>query len=358
MPLFERSLKTEFWLTGLAAFGGLSAIVLTIAIVRLLGIAALGNLLETGVFPLVAFNYMRMLPVLLSLALFLAIYIALTRQIQDHEAVIWSTSGLAPNTWFKPIFRFALPITLAIAAISLVVQPWLAAKRASFEAQEGQQRQSLFLSPGSFTESAAENRIVFVEGVDEKGTEARRVFIADSQANEWGVTLAETGYVTEKDGDRRLHLQDGTRYEYAAGEAQYRILNFARFWTLLEAAPTSQRNASIQQLDSLSLLQNPQPAHLSELYWRIGFPVSAFVLAFMALPLSRFNPRNGRSLNILFAILIYAVYNNLITFTESLIGSSRIGFGWGIVSVHGTALAIFSVLYVWRMNPLRRPWRG
>lgn len=51
--------------------------------------------------------------------------------------------------------------------------------------------------------------------------------------------------------------------------------------------------------------------------WRIGMPVSAVILALMAIPLSYVNPRAGRSANMLIAILVYAIYNNLMSLSQA-----------------------------------------
>ncbi len=360
---FERSLKTEFWLTGLAAFAALSAIVLTVYLVRLLGHAALGNLMEVGILPLLGFNYMRLLPVLLSLALFLGLFISLTRQIQDHEAVIWSNAGLAPQSWLRPILQLAVPVALVIALFSLVALPWLAQKRAEFEQGQGAQRRAILLAPGSFTESTSSasggHQVLFIETVDDTGVEARKVFIADERNGQLGVTLAATGVITEgPEGERFLTLEQGRRYEHTPGADAYRKLEFKRYHTRLapvEADPLSQ---GVRQMSTLSLIQSPDAVHLGELVWRIGYPLSALTLALLALPLSQFNPRSGRSFNILFAVLVYAAYNNLVGFGESLVAQGRLNPLLSLLLLHGGALTVFYGLFVWRMAPLRRRARA
>ncbi|MBM4189971.1 MAG: LPS export ABC transporter permease LptF [Betaproteobacteria bacterium] len=357
---FERSLKTEFWLTGLAAFAALSAIVLTIYLVRLLGHAALGNLLEAGILPMMGFNYMRLLPVLLSLALFLGLFISLTRQIQDHEAVIWANAGLAPQTWLRPILQLALPVTLVIALFSLVALPWLAQKRAEFEQTQGAQRRAILLAPGSFTETTSASggyQVLFIEALDNTGGEARKVFIADERNGQLGVTLATTGVITEHpEGSRFLTLEQGRRYEHRPGADAYRTLEFKRYHTRLDPVAADPLSQGVRQMSTLSLIQDPKAAHLGELVWRIGYPLSALTLALLALPLSQFNPRSGRSFNIMFAILVYATYNNLVGISESMVAQGRLHPLLSLILLHGGALAVFYGLFVWRMTPLR--WRA
>lgn len=356
---FERSLKAEFWLTGLAAFAALSAIVLTVYLVRLLGHAALGNLMEAGILPLMGFNYMRLLPVLLSLALFLGLFISLTRQIHDHEAVIWSNAGLAPQTWLRPILQLALPVSLIIALFSLGTLPWLAQKRAEFEQNQGAQRHAILLTPGSFTETTSSasggHQVLFIEAVDATEGEARKVFIADERNGQLGITLATTGVITaHPEGERFLTLEQGRRYEHTPGDDTYRTLDFKRYHTRLDPVAADPLSQGVRQMTTLSLIQNPNAAHQAELVWRIGYPLSALTLALLALPLSQFNPRSGRSFNIVFAILVYATYNNLVGLSESLVAQGRLHPLLSLILLHGGALAVFYGLFVWRMAPLRR----
>jgi lipopolysaccharide export system permease protein len=60
------------------------------AVVALLGFAAL--------------NY---LPHLLSLALFIAILLTLSRSYRDSEMVVWFSSGLSLTAWIRPVMTFA-----------------------------------------------------------------------------------------------------------------------------------------------------------------------------------------------------------------------------------------------------------
>jgi lipopolysaccharide export system permease protein len=362
-PAFKRHLTTEFWLTSAAALGALSAIVLTIFVARLLGHAAIGTLLETGILPMLAFSYLRMLPVLLSLSIFLGIFISLTRQIHDHENIIWSNAGLAPTAWLRPILQIAIPATLLIALLSLLLLPWLAQKRAEFDQGQGAQRNAIHLTPGAFTESAgsgeSNNQVTFIESVEAGATVARRVFIFDERpkdgATQIGVTLASTGIITEKpEGERFLSLGQGNRYEYTSGHDAYRQLAFQRYHTRLDPVTVDPVAQGIRQTDTLTLLRNPSPAGYGELIWRIGYPLSTLTLALLALPLSQFNPRSGRSLNAVFALLIYATYNNLVGLSESLVAQGQITPLLSLILLHGGAFALFYGLFIGRMNPRLR----
>src|SRR3989304_8064985 len=75
---------------------------------------------------------------------------------------------------------------------------------------------------------------------------------------------------------------------------------------------------------TLDLLREPTPPNLAELSWRLGLPAAALILSLLAIPLSFVNPRAGRSMNLVLALLIYAASSNLLSITQASIAQSRI----------------------------------
>jgi lipopolysaccharide export system permease protein len=89
---------------------------------------------------------------------------------------------------------------------------------------------------------------------------------------------------------------------------------------------------------------------VSELEWRIGLPLSALILAMLAIPLSFVNPRAGRSLNLLTAVVIYMAYNNMISVATSLVGQRKLSAFMGLWSVHGVMLLLLVLLFYKRLS--------
>ena len=51
--------------------------------------------------------------------------------------------------------------------------------------------------------------------------------------------------------------------------------------------------------------------------------MSALVLVLLAIPMSFVNPRAGRSANLLFALLTYIVYSNLLSVSQARVAQGR-----------------------------------
>ena len=70
---------------------------------------------------------------LLGIAVFVAILLALTRSYRDSEMTVWFASGLSIAAWVKPVLQFALPVAAVCALLSLVLSPWSQAQSVVYQ---------------------------------------------------------------------------------------------------------------------------------------------------------------------------------------------------------------------------------
>jgi lipopolysaccharide export system permease protein len=90
------------------------------------------------------------------------------------------------------------------------------------------------------------------------------------------------------------------------------------------------------------------------LHARASIPVMALVLMWLAVPLSRLRPRQGRFGKLGVAILIYFLYSLLLDASRTWVESSNIPAFLGPWWVHLLALSLGTWLLL-RANPLTRP---
>jgi lipopolysaccharide export system permease protein len=88
------------------------------------------------------------------------------------------------------------------------------------------------------------------------------------------------------------------------------------------------------------LLRAPSRANLSELAWRLGLALAAINLVVLAIALASVNPRGGRSGNLIFVLLTFVVYNNLVNLGQSWIFGGSISFGGLLLLLHGGVLTL------------------
>lgn len=357
--IFQRAAQREFAQTAAAVFVALFAILLTTQLIRLLGQAAGGKTASEAVIALLGFAALQYLPVLLSLTLFIAILLSLSRMYRDSEMSIWFSSGLSLTAWIRPVLRFALPVVLAIAALSLLLTPWASEQRETYQKRMNNRDEASRVTPGAFRESSQGERVFFVEAVGggEENTRVRNVFINSIQHGRVGVVVASEGHTeVAENGDQFVVLTDGRRYEGNAGEKAYRVMEFERYAIRMETAEMRGVESSPKMLPTLALLQKPSPINLGELLWRIGVPLSALMLALLAIPLSFVNPRAGRTNNLIFALLAFMIYNNLISVSQAWVVRGKLPFEIGVWAVHLLMALVLAILF-WKRLSVFSVWK-
>jgi lipopolysaccharide export system permease protein len=355
--IFRRALLREFANTGVVIFAVLLMITITTQLIRMLGWAAQGMIPTDGVLLLLGLAALRYLPILLSLTLFLSVLASLTRSYRDSEMVVWFATGRSLVAWTGPVLAFSAPFVLLIALLSLGLSPWAVRKAEEFRHQMENRDEVAAISPGVFKESKNSERVYFVEKLTENLSMVSNIFVYSRQNERPGVMLANRGFAeTAENGDRFLVLLAGRRYEGVPGSAEYRITTFARYAIRLEPQESAQYFPSASSTRTSELLADPTPGNQAELIWRAGIPISAMVLSLLAIPMSFVNPRAGRSLNLILAVLLYMVYSNLLSISQSWVGQGKLAPALGWVAVHLAMVGLLAVL-LWRrvsVTPLLR----
>lgn len=347
--LFHRALVSEFVGNGLLIFLILLGIVVVSQVIRFLGEAVSGKLAVDGVLALLGFSSLNYLPVLLSMSLFMSILLTLSRCYRDSEMVVWFSSGMGLTYWMRPVLSYAMPVVALIAVLSLVLSPWALRKADEFKNKLESRDEIAGITPGMFRESNQADRVYFIENVDAGSNRVGNIFVRSVQNSRLGTMVAREGFQeTLPNGDRFLVLLNGTRYEGTPGQRDYRIVEFERYAMRIESSVALPIQPIARTMPTPELWRNPTTWNLSELEWRLGLPISAAILALLAIPLSYVNPRVGRSLNLILAIVLYMLYSNMISVTNAWVGQGKLSPGIGLWGIHVLMLLIVAVLFYWR----------
>ena len=355
--IFLRAAQREFAHTAIAVFVALFAILVTTVLIRLLGQAAGGRVPSDAVLALIGFGALAQLPIVLSLTVFVAILMSLSRSYRDSEMVVWFSAGMPLTRWVQPVLRFALPVVVVIAGVTLVLAPWAQFKSVEYRERLNNQDDAARVAPGVFRESSGAQRVFFVEvGAGEDGR-VRNVFVSSMRDGKLGVMVAEEGFLeTRERGQRFVVLERGRRYEGTPGQPDYRVMRFERYSVRLESAATRDLPLRTRMLTLGELLDAPTPGNLGELASRLGVPLAALILSLLAIPLSFVNPRAGRTNNLIVAILTYLIYSNIISVCQAWIAQGKLSFAVGALAPHAVMAAVLFVMFRHRLA-IASPWR-
>ncbi len=349
--IFHRALVREFAGMGVPIFAILLGIVVLSQLIRLLGEAVSGALAVEGILALMGFYALNYLPVLLILSLYMSVLLTLTRSYRDSEMVVWFCSGIGLTRWIRPVLWYALPVVGLIALLSLVLSPWALSKAEEFKHRLDNRDDIAAATPGAFRESKHDGRVFFIENLKAGESRVGNIFVQSVQHGKTGIMVAKQGLQEiAPNGDRFIVLLNGTRYEGTPGQYDFRIVEFERYAMRIEAVEAKPEVARLQALSTQHLLQNPNSWNMAELEWRLGLPLSALILTLLAIPLSFVNPRAGRSLNLVMALVIYMFYNNMISVTNAWVGQGKIGPVMGLAGIHALMFALMVWLFYRRLS--------
>ena len=357
MPsIIDRYLIREIGLTLLATLLVLLAMVLSHRLAGYLSKAASGLLARDSIFLLVGLQAGHFLVVLVPLAFLLSVMLTLGRLYRDHEMVALAACGYGPLAVYRAILSLAVPLSLLTAGLSLFLVPAIMDYQYEVLAKARKEAEVSMFAPGTFREVMNGRHVVYIGALDER--ELRNVFIQTREADgDLSITTGETGrQQIDEDGNRHVILDHGHRYRGAAGQGEYDMLRFERATVRVDTAPPPRAWQQREALPSRRLLGASEPYLVAELHMRLNSPFQVLTIALWAPLLARSRPREGRYGRIVAAVLIQAIYFNLVGVGESWLIQGIIAPGFGLWWVHGlfAALGLGLLLRHYARAPL---WR-
>jgi lipopolysaccharide export system permease protein len=361
--LFDSSVRTELSRSFGATLVVILTIVMTMMLIRTLGLAANGAVSPQDVVLVLGFNALGQLPLMLALSLYISVVITLGRMYRDSEMAIWFSAGIGLSRFVRPALRTGWPVLFGIGVLVFGVWPWGNRQMADIKTRYEQRSDLSRVTPGSFQSSSDGRRVFFIERAAELAGEGHNVFLLGNKEGIESVTTARTGRIEMEDGDRVLELDTGHRNEQNAKTGEHTRTTFDRLRTLVDPGrlPAMQAPAP-KALDTLTLLLDPTPLNKGELSWRLGLFLGAWNLVLIGLGTAATNPRRTSNWNLLFALLAFMVYFNLVNLSQAWVAAGRVGMAAALLLLHGAAFSVAFTLLWWRDNAasaLRRAtfWR-
>ena len=334
--LFHSSIRKELARSFVATMIVLVTVVMTMTLIRTLGMASRGSFNPSDVMLVMGYTVITFMPNIMTMGLFIATIATLSRLYRDSEMVIWFSSGVELSSLLRPLLRFAWPVLLMIAALSLFALPWANQQIEDLKFHYENRGDLERVQPGQFQESAGGSRVFFVEKSQLNQQSASNIFVASTEGGKETVTSARKGHTEIIGNDRFLILENGQRLESSIGKSDLKIIEFATYAIRIaenQLGPKAEPQLSTRTF--VDLARTPTLAHQGEISLRIGFAIAAFNLMILALTASRVNPRIGRSGNFFFSLLLFQVYLNLLTLGQSWIASGQISFLSFNLLLHG-----------------------
>ncbi|MGE0081979.1 MAG: LPS export ABC transporter permease LptF [Thiohalomonadaceae bacterium] len=356
--IIDRYIFRELAMTLLGVAFLLVLIIMSATFVRILAEAAEGAYPQQVVFTLFLLKSVPNLAVVLPLAFFLAVLLALGRLYKDSEMIVLAACGVAPNHILRSAGVLAAAVGLVVALFTLYIVPYTQeqSQRVLDVAQARTEIEGI--AAGRFTTGGSGEHLVYVEEIGAERKTLSNVFAHSVTADGRTVVVSAARahqYTNPDTGDRYLVLEDGYRYEGDPGQPDFRIIRFDTHGVRLEERAVVASRRSMYSLPTSALLRGGR-ARQAELQWRLAAPISTVLLGLLAVPLARTNPRQGRYGKLFVGLVIYIVYYNLLTVARSWVSRGAVPEWVGMWWVHLLMLGVV-LFFLWRHGKMPRPWR-
>lgn len=353
-----RYLSRDLLVTALAVSAVLLTIFLSGKFGDYLDDAAEGKLAVDVLFTIITYRMPNLLELILPLGFYLAVLLAYGRMYIESEMVVLSATGM--SQW--QLVRMTMVPAIIVAAIVALFSFWLSPLGAQMTQQvlTEQRNRSEFesLQQGRFQAIGQGRIMTYVQQVSEDNKLLQNVFVAQRDS-QYGSTIvvAQTGtqaYNPEY-GQRYLVLNNGYRYEGLPGTNEFTITSFSEWGRYLP--PTTSAAEIESESDAkttAALFAADDLESKATLQWRLSMPLMVLIATLFAVPLSKTNPRQGRYLKMLPAILIYIFYLAFLINARSAVSEGDLDYRLGLWVVHIPFLVLGLLMLNWQALFLSR----
>lgn len=320
-------------------------ILLTNQFASVLGDAAADKLPKEAVFEVMGLTSVQYLTILIPIGLFLSIMLALGRLYRDSEMTALMACGIGPASFYRPLALLSVLLALPVGWLALSVSPG-AMRQVQTIVEEARQRVDLrFLEAGRFITFANVEAVMYAESITADGV-LGNVFVQRFKGSDVEVIVARRAWQSDSPDEyvKILKFADGHRYKGRPGSPTFEIVTFSEYGMpfALPAAGPSQLSTESRPL--FDLLASSDPVARAEVQWRMSVPLALLVLTFLAVPLSRSGPRQGRYGGIAAGILVYIIYVDLLGAAKVWVVRGQSPEFLGLWWVHGVFLAAGIIL--------------
>lgn len=271
---------------------------------------------------------------MLPISFYLAVLFTHGRLHSESEMVALTSCGYSPNKVLKATLVLSL-FTFTFACFnSMYLAPAAEDKMLSVIEEAESDAGAATLIEGRFHKTSDDGGVVYVEKYV-KGKNIDKVFAAHWPKEEGqspSVITAQTGAIEERKDGAWLTLYDGQRYAGIVGQHEFENTSFLTYQVHVANAAVQSKQRGVDALPTSQLIGVEDSHYQAELQWRIAIPFSILFITFMAVPMAKVNPRQGRYSKLLPALTLYLTFFLLLSASKSLIEDGAIpAFGiWGV----------------------------
>lgn len=352
--LVFRYLAKEVFVTLLALTVILMFIIVSNQLVSYLNRAASGRIPGMLVLKLLLLEMPNLLTVLLPLGFYMALMLAFGRLYSENEMLVLHACGLSTIKLLQYTLVMAMFVVVSVA-LMVHFNPNFASQRTRILQTSGMKAFIQMLSPQHFQE-LPNQQVLYIDAINRKHTQASGLFLAQRNSDpsktwQWQIIAANAMEMKRNAHNKdEVVMTNGQIYRMSPGalSAQYGTFTHG---VIKIPEPVLQGKNDFRTMSTMELLakRKQSMALNAEFQWRLSIIIMALVLVFVAVPLSKVNPRDGKFSKILPAILVFLIYINMLFIWRDKLSEGNWPHFNNMIMVHLTIL-LFGVWLLWNQK--------
>ncbi len=346
--IIYRYLSSQLLSSTLAVAFVLSIIIFSGRFLGYMAEAASGKIEGWAVFLVLLYRLPEFMTLILPLSLFLGILLSYGRMYIDYEMIVLKACGV--SQWRLVAYSLipAICMALLVSYLSLSLTPKGFQNYNKILVQQYTRSALELLTPGHFF-TTDEGDVLYAERVNSDEARLEGFFSSVRNEDSFVTIVAKSGRrnLDKKTGAQYMELSDGYRYELKKGSKAISETAFQRYQYKLKEPDDTLDSNILQSTPTNQLLSAGTSEELAELQWRFALGPLSIIVVLLAIPLSKVNPRQGRFLKLIPAILIYLSYVGLVLVLKNKIAEGSVPPYPGIWLAHVLFLILAIILLQW-----------
>lgn len=342
--IIQKYLSKQVQKTSISIIVILLFIVTSNQYISLLSKAVHGKIVKEGIFDILFLSMPTLIGVLLPVALFLGIILVLSRMYADSEMVILNSNGISLFDILSFLKWPILVFAILAAVVNLYLNPKVMYYKDVFKSKYQAVAKLNHLPIGEFLSFANGKYVIYISDKSKNEKELEDIFLVEESSDSL-ILSKKAGFKKGDNDEKILILYDGIRYHGISDKSGLNIIEFKQHGFVLPKMHVS-NTLDKKEKSTLQLFNSNDIEDKLEFQWRISFVLAPILLAILAIPLSKVNPRQGKFTKIIPAILIFIVYYNLLASSMDWVEAGYIPLAAGLWWVH--IVFIFAAIILWR----------
>lgn len=304
---------------------------------------------------LVIVESIRNMPIVITLSIFIANIVAFGKLYKESEIVAINASGVGELDMFKNILPFIIFIALITTFIIVFLVPNSQVIKQNIITKNNNIKNFHLIKKGEFQKLANGTIVLYAKG-NEKNNSLGELFIYNETKNK------QKNIIVAKDGSRHqdnlgntyLRLKNGVNYKGFFADSNKQIANFRQYDIKINDKSAGRMVSKSAVKDVSELLSSNKLEDIAEWQWRFSLPISIIIMAALGILLSKTLARGGKNLGVLWGVIIFAIYLNMLETQKNSIEDATISPIFGMLWVHLLFIFVTILFYLYRNNYFKK----